>query len=196
VLKSLLDSPEIGHLIEELQATRWTGRPGYPLRTMLGLALAKSLYAIPTWTKTVALVADHWKLQRVLGCEGKPPSLWSAYRFAVKLRENGEAIERCIDGVIEGLRSKLPSYGTDLAIDASDMPAYANGSATSTRAGRNATGTPTRMQVGDTARRSRLAKAAASTATASMPPSALPPTCRLLGRSRQGRRTKRRSSLR
>jgi hypothetical protein len=126
-LKTVLDSPEIGQLIEELQATRWTGRPGYPIRTMIGLALAKSLYAIPTWTKTVALVGEHWKLQRVLGCEGKPPSLWSAYRFAAKLRENGEMVERCIDGVIAGLREKLPSYGRDLAIDASDMPAYANG---------------------------------------------------------------------
>jgi hypothetical protein len=127
VLKSLLDSPEIGQLIEELQATRWTGRPGYPIRTMIGLALAKSLYAIPTWTKTVALVADHWKLQRVLGCEGEPPSVWSAYRFAEKLRDNGEMVERCIDGVVAGLKEKLPSYGRDLAIDASDMPAYANG---------------------------------------------------------------------
>lgn len=126
-LKAVLDSPEIGQLIEELQATRWTGRPGYPIRTMIGLALAKSLYAIPTWTKTVALVADHWKLQRVLGCEGEPPSLWSAYRFAAKLRDNGAMVERCIDGVIAGLRKKLPSYGRDLAIDASDMPAYANG---------------------------------------------------------------------
>jgi IS5 family transposase len=126
-LKTVLDSPEIGRLIEELQATRWTGRPGYPIRTMIGLALAKSLYAIPTWTKTVALVKEHWALQRALGCEGKPPSLWSAYRFAAKLRENGEMVERCIDGVIEGLRSKLPNYGRDLAIDASDMPAYANG---------------------------------------------------------------------
>lgn len=127
VLKQLLDSPEIGRLIEELQATRWTGRPGYPIRTMIGLALAKSLYAIPTWTKTVALVADHWKLQRVLGCEGNPPSVYAAYRFAEKLRDNGEMVERCIDGVVEGLRSKLPLYGRDLAIDASDMPAYANG---------------------------------------------------------------------
>jgi len=127
VLKSLLDSPEIGRLIEELQATRWTGRPGYPIRTMIGLALAKSLYAIPTWTKTVALVADHWKLQRVLGCEGKPPSVWSAYRFQQKLRDHWPMVERCIDGVVEGLREKFPSYGTDLAIDASDMPAYANG---------------------------------------------------------------------
>jgi Transposase DDE domain/Transposase domain (DUF772) len=126
-LKGLLDSPEIGRLIADLEATRWTGRPGYPIRTMVGLALAKSLYAIPTWSKVVALVADHWKLQRVLGCEGEPPSQWSAYRFAAKLRENGAAVERCIDSVVEGLKAKLPDYGTDLAIDASDMPAYANG---------------------------------------------------------------------
>jgi transposase, IS5 family len=94
---------------------------------MVGLALAKSLYALPTWTKVVALVADHWNLQRVLGCEGTPPSQWAAYRFAAKLRENDDAVQRCIDGVVEGLRKKLPLYGRDLAIDASDMPAYANG---------------------------------------------------------------------
>jgi DDE family transposase/transposase-like protein DUF772 len=126
-LSALLDSPEIGQLISELEATRWTGRPGYPIRTMIGLALAKSLYALPTWTKVVNLVAEHWKLQRVLGCEGDPPSKWAAYRFAEKLRDNGDKVERCIDGVVKGLRSKLPTYGTDLAIDASDMPAYANG---------------------------------------------------------------------
>jgi len=126
-LEGLLDSPEIGRLIEELEATRWTGRPGYPIRTMIGLALAKSLYALPTWTRVVALVEDHWRLQRVLGCEGKPPSKWAAYRFAEKLRDNGEKVECCIDSVVEGLKAKLPTYGTDLAIDASDMPAYANG---------------------------------------------------------------------
>jgi transposase len=126
-VSELLDSPEIQHLIAELQETRWTGRPGYPIRTMVGLALSKSVYALPTWTKTVALVAEHWKLQRVLGCEGDPPSVYAAYRFAEKLRANGDKLERCIDSVVEGLKAKLPSYGTDLAIDASDMPAYANG---------------------------------------------------------------------
>jgi hypothetical protein len=90
VLAGLLDSPEIGRLIEELSATRWTGRPGYPVRTMVGLALAKSLYAIPTWTKTIALVGEHWKLQRVLGCEGKPPSVYAAYAYAETLRVNAE----------------------------------------------------------------------------------------------------------
>jgi hypothetical protein len=103
---------------------------------MVGLALAKSLYAIPTWSKVVALVGEHWKLQRALGCEGDPPSQWAVYRFAKKLRDNGEMVERCIDGVVEGLKAKLPNYGTDLAIDASDMPAYANGQRYLSKGGR------------------------------------------------------------
>src|SRR5690349_13760234 len=119
-LAALLASPEVERLVVELEATRWTGRPGYPIKTMLGLALAKSLYALPTWTKVTELVAEHWKLQRVLGCEGNPPSKWAAYRLGKKLRENAPAVERCIDSVVEGLRKRLPNYGTDLAIDASD----------------------------------------------------------------------------
>jgi hypothetical protein len=94
---------------------------------MVGLALTKSLYAMPTWTKTVALVREHSALQCALGCEGNPPSVYAAYRFAEKLRKHGAMVERYIDGVIAGLRSKLPSYGRDLSIDASDIPAYANG---------------------------------------------------------------------
>jgi hypothetical protein len=47
---ALLDSPEIAELVSELAATRWTGRPGYPIRAMVGMALAKPLYTLPTWT--------------------------------------------------------------------------------------------------------------------------------------------------
>lgn len=124
---NLLDSPEIGRLIADLEATRWTGRPGYPIRALTGMALAKSLYAIPTWTKTVALVREHWALQRALGCEGEVPSIYSCYRYAEKLRAHSDKLERCIDNVVEGLREKLPSYGRDLSVDASDVPAFANG---------------------------------------------------------------------
>jgi hypothetical protein len=44
----VLASPEIAALVSELEATRWTGRPGYPIRGMIGMALAKSIYAVPT----------------------------------------------------------------------------------------------------------------------------------------------------
>src|ERR1700735_4201336 len=40
-LGGLLESPEIVGLIEALKGTRWTGRPGYPLRSMVGMALAE-----------------------------------------------------------------------------------------------------------------------------------------------------------
>ncbi len=41
MLKGLLDAPEIVSLIAELEATRWTGRPGYPIRAMVGMTLTK-----------------------------------------------------------------------------------------------------------------------------------------------------------
>jgi hypothetical protein len=126
-LSQLLDSPEIGRLIAELQTTRWTGRPGYPLRAMVGMALAKSLYSIPTWTRTVRLVREHTALQAALGCGEKTPSEWACYRFAAKLRAHQSMLDTCIGRVFDGLRTKLPDYGQHVAIDASDLPAWANG---------------------------------------------------------------------
>ena len=42
-LAEVLDSPEIAALVSELEATRWTGRPGYPLRSMVGVALGPAV---------------------------------------------------------------------------------------------------------------------------------------------------------
>ena len=36
------DLPEIIQLIADLDETRWTGRPGYAIRTMVGAALVKA----------------------------------------------------------------------------------------------------------------------------------------------------------
>jgi hypothetical protein len=60
------ENVEIAALVSELEATRWTGRPGYPMRGMIGMALAKSIYAVPTWTRTVALVREHAALRAVI----------------------------------------------------------------------------------------------------------------------------------
>ncbi|MDQ3155104.1 MAG: transposase [Actinomycetota bacterium] len=121
---ALLDSPEIARLISDLQETRWTGRPGYAIRAMVGLALVKSVYTLPTWSRTVRLVAEHAALQDALGVA---PSVHAAYRFTVKLREHGAALADCLDRVLAGLREAVPDLGANLAIDGSDLPAYANG---------------------------------------------------------------------
>ncbi len=120
----ILDSPEISQLIAELDALRWTGRRGYPTRSLVGACLAKSLYAIPTWSKTAALIKEHAALQEALGgC----PSVYALYRFAAKLRKHRPLLDVCLERVTASLREQLPGYGEDIAIDASDLPAYANG---------------------------------------------------------------------
>jgi hypothetical protein len=126
---ALLDSPEIAQLISELAATRWTGRPGYPIRVMVGMALAKSLSTLPTWTRTVALVSEHAALRTALGCPdvASVPSVHACYRFTAKLRAHKPLLDACVDQVTAALHEQIPELGQTVAIDASDMPAYANG---------------------------------------------------------------------
>jgi hypothetical protein len=132
-LSALLDSPEVARLTAELDATRWTGRPGYPIRAMIGMALAKSMYAIPTWSRTARLVAEHPGLQAVLGCI---PSVYAAYRFSAKLRQYDALLSDCISRVVGSLAEANPGMGDNLAIDGSDMPAYANGQRFVSKGGR------------------------------------------------------------
>jgi hypothetical protein len=136
-LSEVLDSPEIAALVSELEATRWTGRPGYPIRGLVGMALAKSVYAVPTWTRLVALVTEHSSLRAaVCGSTPDVPSVYACYRFAAKLRLYSDMLERCIDRVTAGLADQLPEYGRNIAIDGSDMPAYANGQRFVSKGGR------------------------------------------------------------
>jgi len=123
------DSTEIDQLITELAATRWTGRPGYPVRTMLGAALAKSFYTLPTWTRTVALVNEHAALRHAVGCTDldSVPSIHALYRFSRKLRAFKPLLDARVDHVTAALHERIPELGTTVAIDASDLPAYANG---------------------------------------------------------------------
>jgi transposase len=121
---ALLDLPEVKQLITDLDETRWTGRPGYAIQTMVGAALTKAVYALPTWTRTARLIAEHAALREVVG---GTPSNWACYRFAAKLRDHGDLLTACIDRVLATLREAHPEMGQTVAIDGSDMPAYANG---------------------------------------------------------------------
>lgn len=84
----------------------------------------KAIYAIPTWARTSDLIAEHQALAAALG---GTPSHWACYRFGRKLRKERERIAGCIDALAAGLREHYPDMGQAVVIDASDMPAYANG---------------------------------------------------------------------
>ena len=121
---ALLNSAEIVQLIAELEGFRWTGRKGYPTRSLVGACLTKSLYAIPTWSRTARLIGEHPVLRAAIG---GAPSVYALYRFTRKLRTQKPLLDACIDRVTASLREQLPGYGEDIAIDASDLAAYANG---------------------------------------------------------------------
>src|SRR5207248_10635219 len=123
-ISALLESPEVAALIAELEALRWTGRRGYGPRTLVGACLIKSLYGFTTWTRAAALIADHPGLQAAIGgC----PSVFACYRFTVKLREHSSVLADCLDRVAASLQAELPGIGRDIAIDGTNLEAFANG---------------------------------------------------------------------
>lgn len=128
-LSTILHSIEIGDLVDQLEATRWTGRPGYAIRTMIGVCLAKSVYGLPTWTRTLALIREHTALRAAIGCvnDGDVPSSDAIYRFTKKLGRYDNLLTDCVEHVLKSLHDAKPEMGKDIAIDGSDMPAYANG---------------------------------------------------------------------
>ena len=125
-IAALLDSREVAALIVDLDALRWRGRgrKGYGARALVGACLIKALYGLPTWTRVAALIEVHPGLQ---GALGGTPSVWACYRFTVKLRAHSDALADCLDRVASSLQAAVPGLREDVAIDASDMPAFANG---------------------------------------------------------------------
>jgi hypothetical protein len=71
-----------------------------------------------------ALIAEHRALAEAIG---DTPSEWACYRFAKKLREHKPLLDACLDRVAGALSDELPELGMDVAIDGSDLVAWANG---------------------------------------------------------------------
>jgi hypothetical protein len=73
-------------------------------------------------------------LKKALG--GVVPSVFACYRFTAKLRRYEALITRCIDRVLGALKKHNPEMGKDVAIDGTDLPAYANGQRYVSKGGR------------------------------------------------------------
>jgi hypothetical protein len=85
--------------MEVFEATRWTGRPGDQLNSVVGMALAKSIYAVPTRTRLVAPVTSIPAMRATVSAPTPIPRVYTCYRFTTKLRANGDMLARCIDRI-------------------------------------------------------------------------------------------------
>ena len=53
--------------------------------------------------------------------------MWAAYRFSTKLREHSTELAACLDRIAASLQAEVGDLGRDVAIDASNLEAFANG---------------------------------------------------------------------
>ena len=116
--------PRSAQLIADLDETRWTGRPGYPVRDHGRRGAGQGRLRLPTWTRTARLIAEHAALREAIG--GAPVALGvlPVRREAARARRHADRLHR---QVLAALREAHPEMGQTVAIDGSDMPAYANG---------------------------------------------------------------------
>jgi hypothetical protein len=131
---AILDSPEVVALIVAIDGIgNPRGRKGYGTRALLGAVLVRGIYGLPSWTWTAALIREHPALREILG---GAPTNWALCRFATKLRQHREVLGVCFDACAVSLREVNPDFGRDVAIDASDLRAWANGQRYVSKGGR------------------------------------------------------------
>jgi hypothetical protein len=119
---AVLALPELDELVTALTAS--TGRRGYGPRCLLGAVVVQKLYLLPTATRTARLLREHDGLADVIG--GRP-SEWAIYRFWDKLKRQKADLEAGLDRIVRALHREYPEMGREVAVDATDMPAYSNG---------------------------------------------------------------------
>jgi hypothetical protein len=145
----------VAALIADLDATRWTGRPGYSIRTMVGMVLVKSLYLLPTWTRTVRLVAEHAALRKAIG---GAPVVDACYRFTAKVRGHKGPLTRASPPSSPPCTPSCPSSASTSPTTAPTSPPTPTGSGTCPRAGSCGSASPIATRRGGTVRLSRPAR--------------------------------------
>ncbi len=128
-LERLFEALDDDTLLASLQATRWTGRPGFPLRVMWRSLVASFYLGIIHDTDLVRALASNPLLASACGIEspGGVPSKFAYCRFRKKLVGFNDVIAGVLSSAVERLREALPGFGEMVAVDATDVRGWANG---------------------------------------------------------------------
>ena len=125
-LKGIFENLHDKELLEALERTRWTGRPGYPIKVMWRTTIASYVLDIPTIQELIRTLHRNPFLAIQCGILSYPeiPTRFAYYRFIKKLVTHKAVIEKCMAKTVEAIKDKLPELGQVLAIDSTDVPTY------------------------------------------------------------------------
>ena len=116
-------------LLERLQQTRWTGRPGYPIRVMWRTIVASFVLGIVHDTDLIRTLHANPLLAAACGIRHRRdiPTKFAYCRFRKKLTAFNDLVGKVLTQSVERLRKALPGFGATVAVDATDVKAWANG---------------------------------------------------------------------
>ena len=103
------------------------GRPAYPPRALLKALLSKYILNLEYDLDLVAQLRRDPDLRETCGFGNKVPSASTFSRFRKRLIPHVEEVERCFAAITKALRPYLPGLGKAVAIDSTDIEAWANG---------------------------------------------------------------------
>lgn len=128
-LEAVFETLPDDELLEALQATRWTGRPGYPIRAMWRSLVASFFLGIVHDTDLIRALQSNPLLAAACGIDWPDgvPSKFAYCRFRKKLVGFSDMVASLLTECVERLREALPDFGQTIAVDATDMKAWANG---------------------------------------------------------------------
>jgi len=128
-LQAVFETLPDHQLITALKAARYNGRPGYPVETMWRTYLASYVLGLPSFATLIRSLHDNPDLRLACGIisEDGVPSKFAYSRFLKRLCEFKPLVEECMAGLANSLRERFPNFGDTIAVDSSDVKAFANG---------------------------------------------------------------------
>lgn len=124
----ILEALPAEKLIATLERERWTGRKGHPIRGMWSALIAGVLAGCKTLADVPRLLKRDKEVRMICGfSKDRIPDEDAFGRFVRKLTDHEDMLEECFSSLVGQLRELLPGFGTKLAVDSTDIEAYANG---------------------------------------------------------------------
>lgn len=125
----VLEALDAEKLILAIERENWTGRKGYSIRGMWSALIAGLLYQCYSLAAVVRLLERNKDVRLICGfSRDKLPSEDALSRFLKKLVAHEDLLEECFGRLVGELRHLLPGFGERLAVDSTEVKAYANGS--------------------------------------------------------------------
>ena len=127
-LVGILEALPAEKLLIALEQEHWTGRKGYSVRGMWAVLIAGLINQCHTLADVVRLLNRDKETRLICGfSKDNMPGEDALSRFLKKLVKHATLLDEFISDLVTKLRELLPGFGARLAVDSTDILAYANG---------------------------------------------------------------------